>query len=94
MKDVKIEDIAKDVKKITDEQLKSVQEKVNEINQMQMQIGGMEIQKTVAIEKLKTAQIGLGSIQKDLEDEYGKVTVNLTDGTIKPIEDESSDKKD
>ena len=36
MEDVKVEDIAQDVNKITDEELKSVQEKVNAINQVQM----------------------------------------------------------
>jgi hypothetical protein len=45
MEDVKVEDIAQDVKKITDEELKSVQEKVSNINQVQMQVGGLEVQK-------------------------------------------------
>jgi hypothetical protein len=38
MKDVKVEDIAKDVKKIENEELELVQGKVNSINQVQMQI--------------------------------------------------------
>ena len=94
MKDVKIEDIAQDVKKITDEQLKSVQEKVNEINQIQMQVGGIEVQKTLAIEQLKNVQISLSSIQKELEDEYGKVSVNLQNGTISELPEDEADKKD
>ena len=44
MADVKIEDIAQDVKKITEEELKSVQEKVGKINNVQMQVGGLEAQ--------------------------------------------------
>ena len=95
MKDVKVEDIAQDVKKITDEELKSVQEKVNAINQAQMQVGGLEVQKTVALESIKVTQLELQSIQKDLEEKYGKVSVNLTDGTITEIpEEDESDKKD
>tara|TARA_R100000900_G_scaffold7770_3_gene7866 strand:+ start:37 stop:327 length:291 start_codon:yes stop_codon:yes gene_type:complete len=85
MEDVKIEDIAQDVKKITDEELKSVQEKVNAINQVQMQIGGLEVQKTLGIETLKGHQQELQVIQKQLEDKYGKVSVNLTDGTLTEI---------
>ena len=85
MEDVKIEDIAQDVKKITDEELKSVQSKVNLINQAQMQVGGLEVQKAVAIEQLKAAQQELQIIQKELEDKYGKVSVNLTDGTLTEI---------
>ena len=95
MEDVKVEDIAQDVKKITDEELKSVQDKVNLINQAQMTVGGLEVQKASAMEQLKAGQQELQVIQKELEDKYGKVSVNLTDGTIKeiPVEDEA-DKKD
>ena len=95
MKDVKVEDIAKDVNKITDEELKSIQEKVNSINQAQMQVGGLEVQKTTAIEILKGFQQELQVIQKTLEDKYGKVSVNLQDGTITEIPEENeADKKD
>ena len=95
MEDVKIEDIAQDVKKITDEELKSVQEKVSNINQVQMQIGGMEVQKNIALDTIKASQMDLQTIQKDLEEKYGKVSVNLQDGTITeiPEEDESVDQK-
>ena len=94
MKDVKVEDIAKDVKKVTDEELKSVQEKVNNINQVQMQVGGLEVQKVAAIEMLKAFQDELVVIQNELEEKYGKVSVNLQDGTITEIPEENeSDKK-
>ena len=95
MKDVKVEDIAQDVNKITDEELKSVQEKVNAINQVQMQIGGLEVQKAIGIESLKAVQEELKVIQTSLEETYGKVSVNLKDGTITeiPEEDESVDQK-
>ena len=95
MKDVKVEDIAQDVKKITDEELKSVQEKVSNINQVQMQIGGMEVQKNIALDTIKASQMDLQTIQKDLEEKYGKVSVNLQDGTITeiPEEDESVEQK-
>ena len=94
-KDVKVEDIAKDVKKITDKELKSVQEKVNAINQVQMQIGGLEVQKNIGIETLKGHQQELQVIQKTLEEKYGKVSVNLQDGTVTEIpEKNETDKKD
>lgn len=94
MEDVKVEDIAQDVKKITDEELKSVQEKVNAINQVQMQIGGLEVQKNIALDTIKASQMDLQTIQKELEDKYGKVSVNLKDGTITeiPEEDEADTK--
>ena len=95
MEDVKVEDIAQDVNKITDEELKSVQEKVNAINQVQMQIGGLEVQKNIALDTIKASQMDLQTIQKELEDKYGKVSVNLQDGTITEIpEEDEADTKD
>ena len=94
MEDVKVEDIAKDVKKVTDEELKSVQEKVALINQFQMQIGGLEVQKAIGIESLKAAQQELQVIQTSLEETYGKVSVNLQDGTISELPEDEADKKD
>ena len=94
MVDVKVEDIAQDVNKITDEELKSVQEKVNVINQVQMQIGGLEVQKNIALDTIKAGQVDLQVIQKELEEKYGKVSVNLTDGTISEIPEDEADKKD
>ena len=94
MKDVKVEDIAKDVKKVTDEELKSVQEKVALINQVQMQVGGLEVQKTMAIETLKARQQELQVIQTSLEEKYGKVSVNLQDGAISELPEDEADKKD
>ena len=92
-KDAKIEDIAQDVKKITEEELKGVQEKVGQINQLQMQVGGLEVQKTIGIENIKTVQGELGKLQNELEEKYGKVSVNLQDGTIKPIEEDEANTK-
>tara|TARA_B100001113_G_scaffold50034_1_gene36355 strand:- start:2052 stop:2339 length:288 start_codon:yes stop_codon:yes gene_type:complete len=95
MEDVKVEDIAQDVNKITDEELKSVQEKVNSINQAQMQVGGLEVQKSMLMEQVRAYQAELTVTQKELEEKYGKVSVNLTDGTITEIPEENeTDKKD
>ena len=89
-KDVKVEDIAQDVKKITEEELKGIQEKVGQINQLQMQVGGLEVQKTIGIENIKTVQGELSKLQNELEEKYGKVSINLQDGTIKPIEEDEA----
>ena len=72
-------------KKITKDELKNVQDKVSLINNAQMQIGGLEVQKTLIIEKLKAFQTELNVIQTSLESKYGKKTVNINDGTLKDI---------
>ena len=95
MEDVKVEDIAQDVNKITDEELKLVQEKVSLINQAQMQVGGLEVQKSMLMDTIKNYQVEIQSVQKELEEKYGKVSVNLTDGTITEIPEENeTDRKD
>jgi hypothetical protein len=59
-----------------------------------MQVGGLEVQKTMAVETLKARQQELQVIQTSLEEKYGKVSVNLQDGTISELPDDEADKKD
>ena len=80
--------------KITDEELQIIQEKVQQINNLQMQVGGLEVQKATALGLLRQAQAELGKTQEMLEEKYGKVSVNLTDGTIKEIEENEPSKED
>ena len=80
--------------KITDEELKLIQEKVQEINNLQMQVGGLEIQKQIGVMQVTQAQGQLTELQKTLEEKYGKVSVNLTDGTIKEIEEDEPSTED
>ena len=69
--------------KITKAELESVQTKVKSINTLQMQVGGLEIQKTEAIQRLNAVQNELSVVQQELEKKYGKVSVNLETGLIK-----------
>ena len=73
--------------KITEEQLKELQEKVGAIQNVQSQIGGLEAQKHAALHVLASQQEELQKIQKALEEEYGKVSINIQDGTYEPIEE-------
>ena len=81
--------------KITEEQLKQLQEFVQTLNQAQMQLGQLETEKHGLLHKTADIQSQLQTFQKELEEEYGKVSVNIQDGTYVAIpgEDES-DKKD
>ena len=65
--------------KDSDKELQSIQEKVNSINKLQMTVGGLEIQKSVAMEQIKAFQDELNVLQNVLEKKYGKVSVNITD---------------
>ena len=76
--------------KITDEQLKQLQDQVNTINQNQLQIGNLETQKHTLIHNGVELQSQLREIQDELEKEYGKVTVNISTGEYEDIKEEKS----
>ncbi len=80
--------------KIKESELKSLQELVSETNKQQLQLGQLETQKHAILHNLVETQKKFSELQVELEKEYGKVSINIDDGTYtKPDEDES-DKKD
>ena len=78
----KIVDLKSKPEKITDEQLKKVQETVNTINRAQIEIGGMELRKHEVLHQLAGVKDELTLLQNELKEEYGTVDVNINDGTI------------
>ena len=81
--------------KITEEQLKQLQGFVQTLNQAQMQLGQLETEKHGLLHKTAEIQSQLQTFQKELEEEYGKVSVNIQNGTYVAIPDEDeSDKED
>ena len=68
--------------KIKEDQLQKLQEIVGTINNLQTQLGGLEIQKHQALHQISDVQAQLNDFQAELEKEYGKVSINLQDGTI------------
>tara|TARA_Y100000114_G_C11604730_1_gene252191 strand:+ start:209 stop:466 length:258 start_codon:yes stop_codon:yes gene_type:complete len=75
--------------KITEEQLKNLQELVAKINNAAAQLGNIEMQKHQLLHASNDYQSNLNNLQKDLEEEYGKVSVNIQDGTFTPIPEET-----
>ena len=75
-------DLKSKPEKITDEQLKKVQETVNTINRAQIEIGGMELRKHEVLHQLAGVKDELTLLQDELKKEYGTVDVNINDGTI------------
>ncbi len=76
---------AKEVKTISKEELKAIQEAVQKQNQIQMQIGGIEGQKALLLDALKEASSELSKSQKNLEQKYGNITINLANGEIADV---------
>jgi hypothetical protein len=78
----KVVDLKSKPEKITDEQLKKVQETVNTINRAQIEIGGMELRKHEVLHQLAGVKDELTLLQDELKEEYGTIDVNINDGTI------------
>ena len=81
--------------KITDEQLKKVQDVINDINRSQMEVGSMETKKHAIMHHITVLQETVGEMRDEFEKDYGTADVDIQTGTINyPKENGEADKKD
>jgi len=80
--------------KITGEQLKKVQDTVNNINRAQLEIGSVELKKHEMMHQIAGLRDELTLLQTEFDKEYGTFDINIQDGTINYSEDGEADKKD
>ena len=81
--------------KITDEQLKGVQDLINNINRSQMELGQMETKKHAMLHNISMLQEGVGKVRDEFEKEYGTADVDIQTGIINyPKENGETDKED
>ena len=78
----KVVDLKPKAEKITDEQLKKVQDTVNNMNRSQLEIGSMELRKHDLLHGIAGLRDALTVLQKEFEKDYGTFDVNIQDGTI------------
>ena len=86
-------DLKPKAEKITQEQLKKVQETINNINKFQIEIGMLETKKHSMLHHVAGMQEKLTLMQDEFVKEYGTADINIQDGTIN-YKDEQTDKKD
>jgi len=79
------------MQKVTEQELKSLKESVNKVNQLQIQIGGIEVQKHELLHALDLGAKDLQTIQSGLQEKYGDVTIDLETGEIKENESNKED---
>jgi len=83
-----------EVLKITEEELKSLQEVINALNGATNRVGQLDAQKHLVHHDIMRMRGDLNKIQGEMETEYGKVNINIENGTITPREDVEADTKD
>ena len=80
--------------KITDEQLKRVQDTVNKLNRSQLEIGSIEVKKHEMMHHIASLRDSLTVLQSEFEKEYGTFDINIQDGIINYPENGEVNKKD
>jgi ppGpp synthetase/RelA/SpoT-type nucleotidyltranferase len=77
--------------KITNEQLKKVQDTVNSLNRSQLEIGSIELKKHEMMHQIAGLRDELTLLQGEFEKEYGTFDINIQDGTINYGDDVKAD---
>tara|TARA_X000001382_G_C3035416_1_gene136121 strand:- start:37 stop:288 length:252 start_codon:yes stop_codon:yes gene_type:complete len=72
--------------KITDEQLKEIQETQGKVNQLLNQIGFVEVQKSALKVEFSKANEAAEDVKKKLEEEYGPINIDLASGEYTIVE--------
>lgn len=72
--------------KITKEQLEKLNDLEQKIAAIKHDIGQLELQKHGLMHAFVNVQEESNKLKKELEDEYGKININLKDGTYEKIE--------
>ena len=74
--------------KITEEELKKIQAQVQVRSKLVNDIGAVEAQKHELLHALNNVMQKTKETADELEKEYGKININLEDGTYEVIEEE------
>ena len=80
--------------KVTEEQLKKIQNTVNNINRAQLDIGSIELRKHEMLHGIAGLRDELKVVQLELEKEYGTFDIDIQDGTINYSNNGQANKKD
>jgi len=78
---------------ITKEELESLQNTVNALNKVQLDIGNLETRKHAMLHQITGLQTQISNMQKTFEETYGKVDINITNGTISYPENVEANKE-
>ena len=73
---------------ITEEQLKTVNDQQSKLSELLRTLGVLDVQKMNIHDKVKEVSTQIEVTKKELEDEYGQVNIDLTDGSYAEIEKE------
>ena len=70
-------------KKLKEEELNELKTIVDKVNSVQIQIGGIELQKHDLLHNMQKLQEELNAVQQELLKTYGNVSVDIQTGELK-----------
>jgi hypothetical protein len=73
--------------RITDEELKLIREQQTKIAQIKQDIGTLEFRKNEVIEVMLEVNQSIEETKTELEEKYGRVNINLDDGSYTDVEE-------
>ena len=76
---------------ITEEQLKTISDQQSKLSALLRNIGVVEVQKQNIHSQITEISKEIEASKKELEDEYGQVNIDLTDGSYTEIEKEDAE---
>jgi len=77
--------------KVTEDQLKKVQNTINGINRAQLEIGSIEIRKHEMMHDIASLRDSLAAMQGEFTKQYGTFDIDIQDGTINYGDDVKAD---
>jgi len=76
-------------KKLTEKELKVIVDNQNELHRLTTNVGIAETQKHALLHEIAGVNQKLEEVKKEIEEKYGTISVNLSDGTFETIEKEN-----
>jgi|TARA_R100000742_G_C4192720_1_gene24277 hypothetical protein len=77
----------KEIRKITSEELEQIKDQQSNIQRVLIDLGSLEAKKIEVLDSYKDFLSKLEVTKKELEEKYGQVNINLTDGSYTEIEE-------
>ena len=74
-------------KKIKKEHLETITKQQSELSRILSDIGMLEAQKHAALHSIATLNEDINKAKAELEKEYGKVNIDLSDGSYEPVKE-------
>jgi len=79
--------------KIKKEELELIQKQQSEVSDALRNLGVLEMQRNAVVKQVYDKQVEIEETKQELEKDYGKVNINLSDGTYSKIEEEKEGDK-